>query len=249
MTLKASASNTTSGAINTSLPHLREVFVPLCSVLVRPKGVPRAGVPSAWVLGILGEGWQRAMKMMKRLEHLFCEERLRMVELFGLEKRLKGICSMDGRVQSSWSWTLLGGSPWKDRRDGHRLTRRVTLKHKKETDREGDQTVGQVGQRAGNPGNTQNLWEGRKGVEQGGERRERGVSALTAKLPTPPGWEGVPLGSCTPSWAGVRLQALELGTPWSVPWGVPSADLQTCQPRAALTPRGSLLRWEKRSHS
>lgn len=76
---------------------------------------------------------------------------------------------------------------------------RVALKHKKETDCKDDQTVGQVGQRAGNPGNTQNLWKGRKGVEQGGEHRERGVSALTAKLPTPPGWERVPLGSCTPS--------------------------------------------------
>lgn len=76
---------------------------------------------------------------------------------------------------------------------------RVALKHKKETDCKDDQTVGQVGQRAGNPGNTQNLWKGRKGVEQGGERRERGVLALTAKLPTPPGWERVPLGSCTPS--------------------------------------------------
>jgi len=63
----------------------RKVIQPLCSALVRPlhpalepSAQERRG-PVEWVQ-------RRAMKMVRGLEHHSCEDRLRELELFSLEK-------------------------------------------------------------------------------------------------------------------------------------------------------------------
>ncbi|KAJ7417727.1 hypothetical protein BTVI_31628 [Pitangus sulphuratus] len=60
----------------------REGILALCSALVRPRLECSAGLSSTRVERIL----QRATKAMKGLEHLSCEERLRELGLFSLEK-------------------------------------------------------------------------------------------------------------------------------------------------------------------
>jgi len=68
----------------------REGILPLCSALVR---IPQESCVQLWSpqhrkdMEPVGVGPEEATKMIRRLEHLCCKERLRDLGLFSLEKR------------------------------------------------------------------------------------------------------------------------------------------------------------------
>jgi len=89
--LTAQKASCALGCIKSSVAsRAREGILALCSALVRPHLESCGGAmgPSAQdIHGLVGLHPEEATKMIRRLEHLCCEERLREMGLFSLEKR------------------------------------------------------------------------------------------------------------------------------------------------------------------
>ena len=75
----------------------REVIVHLYSAVL----CQDLGPPAQERGGAVGEGPEEDMKMIRGLQHLFCEERQRKLGLFSLEKRLQGDIMVFLRVKAS----------------------------------------------------------------------------------------------------------------------------------------------------
>ena len=105
---------------NSVASRLREGILSLCSGETPPRVLHPALEPSAQDRhGPVGVGPEEATKMIREMEHLSCEQRLKELGLFSLEKRRPwGVPFSTWRgLQESWRGTFYKG--WSDRTRGN----------------------------------------------------------------------------------------------------------------------------------
>ncbi|KAK4826177.1 hypothetical protein QYF61_006039 [Mycteria americana] len=192
--LTAQKANNILGCIKYAGLHDQQVILPLYSTLVRPHleyCIQLWSSQHRKDMDLLEQAQRRATKMIRGLEHLSCEERLRELGLFSLEKRrlwrdliaafkfLKGAYRKDGdKLFSRACCNRTRGNGFKLKEGRFRLDTRKTFFYN-----DGGGTLAQVAQRGSGcpiPGNIQGSSKGQRVPK--GHRAKGNNSASRAEV-------------------------------------------------------------------